>query len=148
MFGKKILVCYLCLAAVACRGHNASSAIAKQFADTRQVNLASAVPGNWEKVCVLGPYANNQAAQKTLGFAWNVESKSEIYSSDSITLLLFVHEKQVVSQIEQPRSKGDFSNLSEQCFAKEKAQFVQVDKPSKGWPGLFLKSSEKTIPPK
>ncbi len=39
--------------------------------------------------------------------------------------------------IDHPRGSGDFSNLSGRCFDRAHSKFIQVPKPSKGWPGLF-----------
>jgi hypothetical protein len=116
-----------------------SSAIGNQFlASGRQsVNLATAVPGDWERVCVLGPYSDNTMAAKTLGFAWPAETLTEISHDDGITLLVFVRGTQVISFEQQIRSIGDFSNLSGQCFPRARTSFVQVPKPAGGWPGLF-----------
>ena len=116
-----------------------SSAIAKQFAESKgtSVNLSTAVPGAWERVCVLGPYSNNDTAKKTLGFEWSAETKTSIQTNEGMSVLLFVHDNKVVSFVEHPRNHGDFSNLTTQCFPKQKAQFFHDPKPTKGWPGLF-----------
>ena len=104
------------------------------------VNLDEVVQGSWERVCILGPYSDNTAAQNTLGFAWDIESKSSIATNDSLALLLFVKSQKVVESVEHPRNDGDFTNLSRQCFARDQARFVHKTNPKKGWPGLFPKS--------
>lgn len=76
----------------------------------------------------------------TLGFDWNVESQTSIRSNDGITLLLFVRDNDVVEYVEHPRNQGDFSNLTMQCFLREKATFVQQQRPTEGWAGLFPES--------
>ena len=130
--------------AVGCAPHDVTSlAIASQFEDSKRisVNLATAVSGSWEKVCVLGPYSTNKTARKALGFEWNAEIKTSITSNDGISVLIFVQENKVNSYVEHPRNRGDFSNLTAQCFPKAKAQFVQNNKPLAGWPGLFQKDA-------
>lgn len=102
-----------------------------------QVDLATTIPGDWVRVCILGPYSDNASASKVLGFEWNVESRSSIKSNEGITLLLFVRDNETVASTEYPRRFGDFSNLSGRCFSRTRARFVQVDKPNTGWPGLF-----------
>jgi hypothetical protein len=105
--------------------------------ERKAVNLSEAVPGPWEKVCILGPYMGNKEAKATLGFEFNVESKTQIQTNEGISLLLFVRGGEVVEYIEHPRRLGDFTNLTLRCFPKEKAIFVQRQKPTKGWAGLF-----------
>lgn len=140
---RPVLAFFVCLVAVGCASRDASSlAIAGQFDESKgtSVNLAAAVPGNWEKVCVLGPYATNKTAKKALGFEWSAESKTSITANEGISLLLFVQENKVTAYVEHPRNHGDLSNLTAQCIPREKAQFVHDQKPAKGWPGLFPKN--------
>jgi hypothetical protein len=134
----------ICLAAVGCSSGDAPSlAIAAQFGESKGtfVNLATAIPGQWEKVCVLGPYSTNGTANKTLNFAWDAETKTSITTNEGISLLLFVQDNKVTAYVEHPRNRGDFSNLTAQCFPKEQSQFLHDQKPAKGWPGLFPKNA-------
>lgn len=101
------------------------------------VNLANVVQDAWDKVCILGPYSTSKHAYDTLGFAWPVEEKSTISTSDHIALLLFVKNQTVLEFVEHPRRDGDFANLSLQCFKREEAIFHHLTNPQKGWPGLF-----------
>ncbi|MGB7815737.1 MAG: hypothetical protein WBL28_05235 [Methylotenera sp.] len=142
MCSRLFLASCISLAAAGCTATDASSSIARQFAESKgtSVNLFTAVPGNWEKVCVLGPYSNNDIAKKTLGFEWSAETKTSIQTNEGISVLLFVQDNKVVSFVEHPRNHGDFSNLTTQCFLKQKAQFIHDPKPTKGWPGLFPKN--------
>ncbi|MES2322295.1 MAG: hypothetical protein V4633_08545 [Pseudomonadota bacterium] len=116
-----------------------SEAIAQQFTRSggSHVDLATAAPGPWEKVCILGPYSDNAVVQKTLGFAWNAEEKSTILLNDGISLLVFVQGNTVVAYVEHPRGSGDFSNLTATCHARSLASFAHVATPVRGWPGLF-----------
>lgn len=143
MNSRLFIIFCVCLVLVGCVERDAvSSAIARQFAESKgtSVNLTTAVAGKWEKVCVLGPYSNNDSAKRTLGFEWNAESKTTIRTNEGISLLLFVSENKVINYVEHKRSSGDFSNLTTQCFPKKDAQFVHDPKPAKGWPGLFAKN--------
>lgn len=116
-----------------------SDSIARQFKASRgaRVDLALAYPAAWDRVCVLGPYADDGTARRALGFDWSAETKSSIHYSDTISVLVFVRANEVVSYVEHPRNKGDFSNLSEHCYARAKAVFRQLDHPDHGWAGLF-----------
>jgi hypothetical protein len=116
-----------------------SASIARNIKATegKAVNLVAAVPGSWERVCILAPYSDNAAAKRTLGFEWDVERKTTIQNNEGISLLLFVKSQSVVQFTEHPRSAGDFSNLTGRCFTQEAAVFVYLPAPKKGWPGLF-----------
>lgn len=122
-------------------GGEISHEIAKQFelSGRRSVDLAKAVPGPWEKVCVIGPYMDSTGVSATLRFEWDSRSKTSIFYNESISLLLFVRGNQVVEYVEHPRRHGDFSYLNTQCFAREKALFIQDQPPGTGWPRLFPK---------
>jgi hypothetical protein len=140
MGSRLSVVSCVCLVALGCTSHDALSlSIGKQFDESKgtSVNLGTAVPGGWERVCVLGPYSTNETARKALGFDWGAETKTSIATNEGISLLLFVQENKVTSYVEHPRNRGDFSNLTAQCFPREKAQFVHSQKPVRGWPGLF-----------
>lgn len=116
-----------------------SSAITNQFVASGRVgvDLELSVPGAWTRVCILGPYADNDAAAQTLGFEWPAEKLTDISQNEGISLLVFAWEKVVLSYIEHPRSSGDFSNLTGRCFPKSGAKFIHVVRPVTGWPGLF-----------
>ena len=133
------------LAACGRPGADVSREIARQFqlSDGGSLNLAQAVPGAWEEVCVLGPYSDNIAASNTLGFDWNAESKTSIQSNDSIALLVFVKDGDVLEYVEHPLADGDFSRLSGKCFAREESAFVHEAIPAKGWPGLVSKNARR-----
>ncbi|MUV14569.1 hypothetical protein [Noviluteimonas gilva] len=129
----------LMLATLCGCGDALSSSIADQFSESgrKTVDLASAVPGNWNRVCVLGPYSTNASAAEALGFDWPAETLTDIARNDGISVLIFVQGKSVLRYAEHPRRSGDFSNLTGRCFPRASAKFVQVDRPAKGWPGLF-----------
>lgn len=139
----RLIICVaLFLAAAGCaRQSELSSHIAERFESSGQtsINLAEAVPGEWERVCVLGPYSDNEAAKRTLGFEWDVERKTSIQTNEGISLLIFIQGNRVVQYTEHPRTLGDFTNLSGRCFTKETAVFTHMANPTKGWPGLFPK---------
>ena len=126
-------------------GADISREIARQFqlSDGGSVNLAQAVPGAWDEVCVLGPRSDNIVAANTLGFDWNAEARSSIEDSDTISLLVFIKDGDVVEYVEHPRADGDFSRESGRCFAREASVFVHDPMPAKGWPGLVSKASRR-----
>ena len=103
------------------------------------VNLEKVLPTGWDKVCILGPYSTPKNVYDTLGFDWPLDMLSSIATNDSISLLLFVKNQEVVEFVEHQRRDGDFANLSRQCVARKDATFYHLTNPPKGWPGLFPK---------
>lgn len=103
------------------------------------VNLAEVLPSPWEKVCIIGPYSDKKSVAVTVGFDWPDLSQSSIETNNEIGLLLFLKDGKVVEWMEHPRRDGDFTNLSRQCFSREKAIFEHLNNPPKGYPGLFPK---------
>jgi hypothetical protein len=130
------LLVAMCVALAGCGSSTVSDAIAAQLRSTNAVDLRTAGAGDWDRVCVLGPYTGDLAAQETLGFAWPVESRSSIKLSDSISLLLFVQGQRVVHAAEHPRNQGDFSRLSGRCFPPGQARFVIRPGRTDDWPEL------------
>jgi hypothetical protein len=139
------LLVLVSLAACGRPGSGISREIARQFqlSGGGSVNLAQAVPGTWEEVCVLGPRSDNTLASNTLGFDWNAESKTSIEDNDAITLLVFVRDGEVQDYVEHPRADGDFSRLSGKCFAREESAFVHESIPARGWSGLVSKTARR-----
>ena len=103
------------------------------------VDLAKVVPQAWDKVCILGPYSTPKNVYDTLGFDWPLDMFSSIATNDSIALLLFVNNQEVLEFVEHPRRDGDFANLSRRCVARKNSTFYHLTNPPKGWPGLFPK---------
>lgn len=134
---RGVLILFL-VALTSCRS-SASSSIAAEFSASgdKGVDLASAVPGKWDRVCILGPYSSNAAAAETLGFTWPAETLTSIEDNEGISLLIFVQGESVIDYVEHRRDLGDFTNLTGRCFPRTSAKFLRVARPTKGWPGLF-----------
>lgn len=94
------------------------------------INLAKIGPPTWEKVCVLGSYTTNEAAEKVLGFKWDVKQKSTITSNDGISLLVFVKDREVLAYAEHPRNKGDFLKLRSKCLYRRQSTLLRQPNPS------------------
>jgi hypothetical protein len=98
------------------------------------IDLSREMPGDWERVCILGPYSGDEAAAKALGFDWKVDAHSSIRSSDTISLMVLVKGGEVTRDIDVPRRDGDFSGLSGQCFTRASAKFTMKQQSQGGWP--------------
>lgn len=120
-----------------CTRTDPSQAIGRHLADAGRVDLAELVPGDWTRVCILGPYANPAREAAALGLDAAGALPSSIASRDDITLLIFARDAKALFSLEHPRVLGDFANLSRQCHARERARFRRHDRPAQGWPGLF-----------
>jgi hypothetical protein len=127
---------------------SSSSVISKQIesqfeaSKTSPVNLALVGPASWERVCVLGPYTNNERTEYVLGFKWNSEAKTSIAGNDGINVLVFVQGREVVAYKEHPRNKEDFSKLEPRCLDRAQSTVVR-DQGTDGW--VFLVSSPQGI---
>jgi hypothetical protein len=119
-----------------------SVSIAGQFRRSAggTVDLVEANPGEWDRVCILGPYSDNAAAKQTLGFDWDVEGRTPIRRNDGIAVLLFVRGNQVTAHVEHPRNLGDFVPNSRKCIARADARFYQARETKDRSPGLYPKS--------
>lgn len=95
-------------------------------ADDARLDLATLGPKDWERMCVLGPYTNNQRANEILGFHWDAEGYTSIYSSDAINVLIFMRGNEVVAYDEVLRSKADFADLDPPCVARTTAILVRT----------------------
>lgn len=107
-------------------GNSAISQEISQLAtiNDKRLDLSNVGGSEWDRLCFLGPYSGNKEAEKTLGFAWNVESRTDIQKSDGINVLVFVKGSEVIAYTKHPRHQ-DFWRLSGQCFSRGQAVFVK-----------------------
>lgn len=115
-----------------------SAGISQQFNATGRtsVDLAQAVPSEWNRVCVIGPYMGDRHAEEIIGFAWPVERRTSIDRNDGIALLLFIRGNHVVEHVEYPRNEGDFTGLAGRCFNRDEARFERAEGRADDWPEL------------
>lgn len=78
---------------------------------------------NWTKVCFLGPY--NEMSEKALGFNWRVSEYTDVLKSDGHNVIIFSSESKVIDYVAHSRGKGDFWQLSGQCFNRKDANFIK-----------------------
>ncbi len=89
-----------------------------------EIDLAKAVPGNWERVYILAPYTTNSRAREILGVPVNVARRSNIGSSDSIALLVTIQDSQVKGLFEISFRRANFTPHAGECFPKNDARFL------------------------
>ncbi|MEE1674655.1 hypothetical protein SNR37_004098 [Agarivorans aestuarii] len=86
------------------------------------LNLAKLGSQAWTKVCFLGPY--NEDSAGLLGFDWNIKDYTKALRFDGHNVLIFASNEHVIDFIVQPRSHGDFAELSGTCLARENSTLV------------------------
>lgn len=91
------------------------------------IDIRTVGPADWESVCILEPYTNNQRAEEILGFQWDAESETKIAESDGINVLIFVRGQEVVAFTEHPRNKGDFVGIEPKCVSRRQAVFTRQE---------------------
>ena len=77
----------------------------------------------WDKLCIFGPYTNNQMAKELLKLDWNIEDRSKIHESDSINALVFLFEGKVNNVIDLNRSLADFENV-DTCIDRNQTNYL------------------------
>src|SRR5690554_48821 len=109
-------------------GYVASETSEEIYADIKtnnfeKLNLSTLGGDKWTKVCFLGPY--NEMSEKALGFNWQVSEHTDVLKSDGHNVIVFATELEVIEYVVHSRSKGDFWQLSGECFNRENAIFIK-----------------------
>ena len=89
--------------------------------------------GDWETVCIIGPYATNEMAKYLTGHAVDIVTQSEISSLDGIALLITIDAKDRTTLFDVSRKNSDITSLSETCWPK----VTEFRVPTVGWPVVF-----------
>lgn len=92
------------------------------------LDLQQVIPGDWDRVCVLMPYATHFIAKEFLGIDYNVYEVSNIYHSDSIAHLVVFKKGQIVGSYDASRKNVDLTSLGQSCFQRQFARFKVVDR--------------------
>ena len=127
LFRAPGLLLLVCLGA--CTGNQAEQ-VDLQI-DNGGIDLAVSLAGDWDRVCVIGPYSVNHHAAEITGFQVDIEAQSKIEASDSIALLITIAGEKVADLYEVRRGNIDFTGLAGRCFARADARFSV---PAPGWP--------------
>lgn len=123
-------------------------AIKKTFdTDNSSIDLSLALKGQWERVCIIVPYTQNDKAADIIGFSVDIEGQTIISSQDIYSLLITLNENEVVEMYEVPRGNIDFTPLGSKCFSRDKSQFKLIkNKYNQVWVGLHNKSLKDGTP--
>lgn len=77
----------------------------------------------WDRMYIFGCYSSRASVEKVLGFSWPDFGNTNIESSDSVVLVVFVQKGKVVGWYEQPRTieLGDLTN--DKGYSRSEAVF-------------------------
>ena len=90
-----------------------------------QLRMSDLTDFAWEEFYVFAPYTSQEQVDRALGFEWS--DPSGISVKDTITLLVFVDDGEVVGWVAPLRSEADFASLSGGSpWTPETAQFRVV----------------------
>lgn len=78
----------------------------------RPFRLAAVTSFEWDRFYVFPPNSTPERINRTLGFEWEQADHSNIGSDDSINLLVFVRDGEVVRAFDHDRGRGDLICLS------------------------------------
>ncbi|WP_310485684.1 hypothetical protein [Chamaesiphon sp. VAR_48_metabat_403] len=109
------------------------------YNNSERIDLAKVGDSSWERVCIFGPYSNNNKAEQTLGFKWDLEKKAPVLSEGGVNVLAFVKGKEVSTHVEHPRHLSDFAQLSGQCFDRSNATLVRDITRKDNWVSFIIK---------
>lgn len=76
----------------------------------------------WDRICIFGPYTNNEKAKSVLHLNWNIEERSHIHFSDSINALVFLFQGNVNHVVDLKRNIVDFKDI-DICLDRNQANF-------------------------
>ncbi|MEQ1598007.1 MAG: hypothetical protein ABL880_01440 [Methylotenera sp.] len=91
---------------------------------------------DWDRVCIIAPYALAEDVEKQIGFKWDGLFNTG-RGNEGVVSLLFIKDKTVVEFIVHPRYEGDFLG-SHGCISREDAKFVKLEDKN-GWLKLTQK---------
>lgn len=86
------------------------------------LDLAKVGPAKWTRVCVLGPYTDDRAAQGLLGVPWPASRLTSIGARDDRVALVFTDGARVLAFVERPRADGDFAMIRPPCLSRAEAR--------------------------
>ncbi len=104
------------------KAHDSIVALLASAKDGAEIDIAQATGFAWDRLHVFAPYTPASVIEGELGFAWPGAAKSGISGTDSICLLVFVANKQVVEQVKLARRFGDFAPAAG-TYARDRARF-------------------------
>ncbi|HWJ21936.1 MAG TPA: hypothetical protein VNS52_06240 [Gemmatimonadaceae bacterium] len=97
--------------AIRVRGEAMSYVLAEQVERGvgTSVNLADLAPFRWDRMYVFGPGTPIETVRDSVGAPWPGLARYGRATPDTVSLLVFVAERQVLAAAAHPRRRGDFA---------------------------------------
>ena len=92
-------------------------------------DFASDSAFDWDRMYIFACYSSRESVETALGFTWPDFGKTTIQSSDSVLLVVFVQNGEVVGWYEQPRTIDVIALANDRGYARSEAVF-DVDRSS------------------
>lgn len=83
---------------------------------------------NWDQLYLIPPYANLKEEIRKMNLKTNVKIESNINYDDTINLMVFIKDKEIVSYVNFPRKKGDFNLVKSKMFEANNSKFKIIKK--------------------
>jgi hypothetical protein len=109
------------------------------------IQISSLTQFEWDKVYFFHPYTPPDAIDKELGFKWKARVKTEIGSSDSFTLVVFVKNGKVVQHARIRGNLGHWNLDERNGFAPGEDVFELERQPSNS--EIILHAKRTKSPP-
>lgn len=128
---KTALAAFLCCAVVAlsaCHGRNAdlkrSLLEVVERGPGTTFRMRDLTPFEWDRLYVIQPYASPEEINRVLGFEWAGAKSSNIDMFDTIRLLVFVKDAEVVASVEYQVWHGFFDDGGRHEYGADEAKFI------------------------
>lgn len=96
-------------------------------------------PFEWDRMYVFQPYTTSAEINRRLGFEWSGAKSSGIEMFDSIKLLVFVKDKEVVADVVYKVWNGNFIEDGSHGYRVEEAKFRVADEWQQGEKLLMIR---------
>ncbi|WP_088011271.1 hypothetical protein [Gottfriedia acidiceleris] len=83
---------------------------------------------NWDQLYLITPYADLKEEIRRMHLKTNVKIESNINYDDTINLMVFIKDKEIVSYVNFPRKKGDFNLVKSKMFEANNSKFKIIKK--------------------
>lgn len=99
---------------------------------TDSIDLGAVVEGEWDRLCIAGPYTSDEHLDELLGrWSWRLASRTGIHMLDSHALLVFLDGKDIMASAMVPLRPADFTPRDgNYCLSRDEAVFTAEDD---GW---------------
>lgn len=112
--------------------------IHQNIKENKEINFDKMIDFAWDEMFIIGPYEDPQDAFQKENLKWR-KINTSIYTNESIYLIIFLKDKEVVSYVNYPRGKGSFQKGG--IYKRNSTRFIVERSQSSDW--IYLIHSEK-----